>query len=79
MATAKKPVAAKSPAKTVDIKSLSKADLAKKVTELREEAAVLKRGMREGNVQNVRAYAAKRRDIARALTALNAKAEGEEK
>jgi ribosomal protein L29 len=79
MATAKKPVAAKTPAKPVDIKSLSGADLVKKVAELRVEAAALKRGMREGNVQNVRAYTAKRRDIARALTALNAKAEGEEK
>lgn len=79
MATTKKP-ASKAPAKEVDIKSISKDDLVKKIAELRSEAVVLKRGTHEGSVQNVRAYSAKRRELARALTALNVNmAEGKEK
>lgn len=80
MATTKKP-ASKTSAKAVDIKTLSSADLAKKATELREEAIVLKRGTRVGDVQNVRAYIQKRRELARVLTAQNAhkQAEGKEK
>lgn len=71
MATAKKP-AAKTPAKVVDYKALSLAELTDKVTELRDEAIELKRGTRTGDVQNVRAYKFKRREIARALTAQRA-------
>ena len=79
MATAKKP-ASKAPTKAVDIKTLTSAELAAKATEIRLEAVALKRGTREGNVQNVRAYSAKRRELARVLTAQNAqKAEGKEK
>lgn len=80
MATAKKP-ASKTPAKTTDIKTLSSAELAVKAAELREETIVLKRGTRVGDVQNVRAYIVKRRELARVLTAQNAlkAAEGKEK
>lgn len=79
MATAKKPTS-KAPAKPVEIKTLTGAELAKKATEIRLEAVALKRGTREGSVQNVHAYAVKRRELARTLTALNAqKAEGKEK
>lgn len=77
MATAKKP-ASKAPAKVVDYKALSLAELTEKVAELRDEAIALKRGTRIGDVQNVRAYSLKRRELARALTAQNAKmAEGD--
>lgn len=79
MATAKKP-ASKAPAKPVEVKTLTSAELAQKAAEIRLEAVALKRGTREGSVQNVRAYTVKRRELARTLTALNAqKAEGKEK
>ena len=80
MATAKK-TASKTPAKVVDIKTLSSAELAVKAVELREETVVLKRGTRVGDVQNVRAYTQKSRELARVLTAQNAlkNAEGKEK
>jgi ribosomal protein L29 len=71
MATAKKPEV-KAPAKVVDFKALSQAELVTKISELREEAVALKRGTQIGDVQNVRAYGAKRRELARALTAQNA-------
>lgn len=74
---AKKPEV-KAPAKVVDYKKLSLAELADKVSELRDEAVALKRGTRTGDVQNVRAYKFKRRELARALTAQRAMmAEGE--
>ncbi|MEI6237541.1 MAG: 50S ribosomal protein L29 [Candidatus Saccharibacteria bacterium] len=77
MATTKK-VVKKS---TVDkpSKPLTKADILKKVNDLREEAAVLKRNMHMGDVQNVRAYKYKRKEIARALTQLNNMKPQEEK
>ena len=79
MAT-KKP-ASKAPAKPVDIKTLTSAELTVKAAEIREEAVVLKRGTKMGDVQNVHAYSAKRRELARVLTAQNAlkQAEGKEK
>lgn len=55
--------------KFADLKALSKEDIVKKINELRSEASELKRNTVVGDVQNVRAYIKKRRDIARALTA----------
>jgi len=78
MATAKKP--SKTPAtKKVDYKTLSKAELVKKLAELRAEVVTIKRSTKEGSVQNYRAHTYKRRELARVLTALNGIAEGEEK
>lgn len=79
MATAKKTTSKTPASKKVDYKTLSKADLLKKSAELREEVITIKRSTKEGGVQNYRAHTQKRRELARALTALNAKAEGEEK
>ena len=80
MATAKK-TTSKAPAanKKVDYKTLSKADLLKKLAELRDETVTIKRSIKEGGAQNYRAHTQKRRELARVLTALNAQAEGEEK
>jgi ribosomal protein L29 len=61
-----------------EIKQLSRDDLVKKVSELRVEIATLKRSMFNGEVQNVRAVGAKKRELARVLTALQQQA-GEEK
>lgn len=58
-------------AKQVDYKSLSEKDLLKKIDELRAEARDLKRNTMLGDVQNVRAYSVKRRELARALTVRN--------
>jgi ribosomal protein L29 len=60
-------------------KPLTKVDILKKVDDLREEAAVLKRNMHMGDVQNVRAYKYKRKEIARVLTQLNNMKPQEEK
>ncbi len=80
MATAKKTTAKAPAAKAVDIKTLSREDLTKKVAALRLEVVELTRGTKTGDVQNVHAYSNKRRELARALTALNSKtAEGEDK
>jgi ribosomal protein L29 len=67
--TAKK--SSKSPeiTKKVDYSQMKNSDIAKKITELKEEAAVLKRNMLIGDVQNHHAYILKRRELARALTA----------
>ena len=45
--------------------------LGKRVNQVREEAFVLKRNMLSGDVQNVRAYKYKRRELARLLTRVN--------
>ena len=84
MATTKKPATKSASRRTVapnvDIKALTAPELAKKVASLRLEAVELKRGTKTGDVQNVHAYNLKRKEIARALTALNSKpAEGEDK
>jgi ribosomal protein L29 len=50
----------------------------KKIIIVREEAATLKRNMHMGDVQNVRAYSFKRKELARMLTELN-KMKAEEK
>jgi ribosomal protein L29 len=61
-----------------DLTALKSDELVKKVSELREEIVTLQRGMHNGEVQNVRAAAAKKRDLARVLTALT-QVSGEEK
>ena len=60
-------------------KPLTKADMLKNIDKIREEAVILKRNMHMGDVQNVRAYKYKRKDIARALTQLNNMKPQEEK
>lgn len=52
-----------------DLTKLSADELGKKVTDLRAETVALARGTKSGEVQNVRAYGAKRRELARVLTA----------
>lgn len=71
-ATAKKAenVASKT-LKKVDYATLSESELIKAVAELRQDVVTLKRGTVMGDVQNVRAYGARRKELARALTALN--------
>jgi len=78
-------MATKKPAtKTVELKKVSFKDMTIKELEamaatLQNEAVELKRGTKIGDVQNVHAYSVKRKDVARVLTALNAKkASGEE-
>lgn len=56
--------------KVVEIRKLTTKDLARQSTELREEIAELKRRLHAGEVQNVRAIRAKRKDLARVLTVL---------
>ena len=63
-------VAATTP-KKVDYMKMSEADLVKAVATLREDVVTLKRGTISGEVQNVRAYSARRKELARALTTLN--------
>lgn len=70
MSTAKaiksvKPKASKQP------KVLTKEDLLTQINLIREEATALKRNMHQGDVQNVRAYKYKKRDLARLLTKYN--------
>lgn len=79
MAT-KKPAPLKTlkPVTFTDLAAMNKADLDKKVTELRSEIVSIKRGTLSGDVQNYKVASHKRKELARALTALNAKS-GEEK
>jgi ribosomal protein L29 len=48
-------------------------------SKLREEAVTLKRGMLNGDVQNIRAYKYKRRQLARVLTLINMSKKAKEK
>jgi ribosomal protein L29 len=63
--------AAKATTKKVDFSKLTEQELLKKIDELRLEVQELKRGTKVGEVQNVKAYAAKRKELARALTTRN--------
>lgn len=67
-------VTVKAPAKngTVSYADMSLDELYKAIEELRNDVAMLKRGTIVGDVQNVRAYNARRKELARALTARNA-------
>ena len=56
--------------KIVDIRKLSTEQLTQESTKLREEIIELKRRLHLGEVQNVRAIRAKRKDLARMLTVL---------
>jgi len=55
----------------VDITKMDKEELSVKASELRVEITDLTRGIRSGDVQNVRSRTLKRRELARVLTALN--------
>lgn len=56
--------------KVAEIRKFSTADLTKETTNLRTEIAELKRRVHLGEIQNVRAIRAKRKDLARMLTVL---------
>jgi ribosomal protein L29 len=51
--------------------TVSHENLLKKVQDMRLEVITLKRNMLSGDVQNVRAYKYKRRELARILTSIN--------
>lgn len=57
--------------KITDIRKYSTAELATESTKLREEIAELKRRVHMGEMNNVRAIRAKRKDLARVLTVLS--------
>ncbi len=57
--------------KMTDIRKYSTAELATESTKLREEIAELKRRVHMGEMNNVRAIRAKRKDLARVLTVLS--------
>ena len=57
--------------KTLEIRKMETTDIAKAVTGLREEIAELRRKIHMGEVQNVRAIRAKRKDLARMLTVMS--------
>jgi len=79
MAT-KKPVTKKTEVKSLSFKDMTIKELQAAAITLQNEAVELKRGTKVGDVQNVHAYSVKRKEVARVLTALNAKkASGEEK
>lgn len=54
-----------------DIRKMSTEDLTKESAKLRDEISDLKRRVRSGESQNVRAIRAKRKDLARMLTVLS--------
>jgi ribosomal protein L29 len=68
---------AKAP-KKVDYKSMNQDDLNKAIKGLREDTLTLKKGTVTREVQNVRAYSYRRKELARALTALNSISSKEE-
>ena len=55
----------------VDYSALNEKELSNKIDELRKDIAELKRGNIVGEVQNVRVYGGRRKELARALTARN--------
>lgn len=57
--------------KIIDIRKLSTDELTQQSTKLREEIVELRRRLRLGEVQNVRAIRNKRKDLARMLTVLS--------
>jgi ribosomal protein L29 len=79
MAETKKTTKAKVSTKKAEYPTMALKELHKKVLELRQESVELRRNSHMGDVQNVTAYKYKRRELARALTALNAKREEKEK
>lgn len=59
--------------KMTDIRKFSTAELATESTKLRDEIAELRRRVHMGELNNVRAIRAKRKDLARILTILSEK------
>ena len=57
--------------KHASIFTLSKDELTKKAVEIRSEMQTISRGIKMGDVQNVRIIKHKRRELARVLTAQN--------
>lgn len=57
--------------KVVEIRKLSTTQLTTESTKLREEITEMKRSLHMGELQNVRAIRAKRKDLARILTVLS--------
>lgn len=57
--------------KIIDIRKLSTSELATESTKLREEITEMRRRIHTGEMQNVRALRAKRKDLARLLTVLS--------
>jgi large subunit ribosomal protein L29 len=57
--------------KMTDIRKFKTAELTHEATKLREEIAELKRRVHMGEMNNVRAIRAKRKDLARVLTVLS--------
>ena len=56
--------------KITDIRKKSTNDLAKESTQLRDEITEMRRRLYSGEVTNVRAIRAKRKDLARVMTVL---------
>ncbi len=56
--------------KIADIRKKNTNDLAKESTQLREEITEMRRRLYSGEVTNVRAIRAKRKDLARVMTVL---------
>jgi large subunit ribosomal protein L29 len=56
--------------KIADIRKKNTNDLAKESTQLREEITEMRRRLYNGEVTNVRAIRAKRKDLARVMTVL---------
>lgn len=59
--------------KNIDYKIMTVAEIDKAIATLRDDVLTLKRGTIVGDVQNVRAYNGRRKELARALTARAAK------
>lgn len=57
--------------KVAEIRKLSTTELTSESTKLREEIVELRRRVHTGEMQNVRAIRAKRKDLARMLTVLS--------
>jgi ribosomal protein L29 len=68
---------AKAP-KNVDYKSMKQSELQDAIKTLQDDVLALKRGTVTREVQNVRAYGYRRKELARALTALNSNISKEE-
>lgn len=77
MAITKKSAVKVSKSAPVNLTDMTYVELSKKVLDIKEEIVILKRGTLMGDVQNVRAYKFKRRELARVLTALNGKGQEE--
>ena len=57
--------------KTIEIRKMETAEIAKAVMDAREEIAELRRRIHSGETQNVRILRSKRKDLARMLTVMS--------